>query len=336
MQAMVNYSKWDKLDLSDEEDSDGGGNKPRVHAFKGPQKVTIGGPNAGRGQVQVEPSEQAGQAEASDDEPMEPLDEDLDDGGNDEDHREDVLQMRALAERALRAGDPAEAVRLLEKSMRVGGASCPGLEDLLTSARRQLQQKQQAAGDGSTAEQQSAASSSAVGSGSGNALANGGIVGDRYCWSQTQETVEVNLFVPDGTKAKGVSINVSEVRLSISVGGSCLLEGEWEFKIAPEEDPDWEVRDLNGRRAVRLTVRKAVMPGGLSIVVWWKRVLKGEPEIDLKSIEGRKKERTESFAKAWEEAHLRFKEKAQNHVPIPIDVTGGGMGGVCDADMETS
>jgi len=330
---MVDYSRWDKLDLSDEESD--GGNKPRVRAFNGPQKVTIGGPGS-KGQVHVRPSEekaQEEQADASDDEPMEPPDEDFDDRGDDEDHREDVLQLRALAERSLRAGDPAEAVRLLEKAMKAGGSSCPGVEDVLASARRQLQQKQAASAE-SAAQQQSSASTSG-GSGRGAAQANGGTVADRYSWSQTRETVEVNAFVPDGTKAKAVAVTVSEARVTITVGGSCLLEGEWEFKIAPEEDPDWEVRDLDGRRVVRLTVRKADMPGNLSIVVWWKRLLKGDPEIELHNIEGRKKEQAESFAKAWEEAHVRFREKAQSRTPIPIDVTGGGCAGE-DADMQTT
>ena len=100
---MVDYSKWDQLDVSDDEDE--GLGKPRVQRFDAPQTVTI---------------------------------EDLAAAGPCADHREDVLQCRELGERALRRGDAAEGVRLLEKALRLaGGADCPGLQDLLAAARRQ-------------------------------------------------------------------------------------------------------------------------------------------------------------------------------------------------------
>jgi len=238
---------------------------------------------------------------------------------------------------------PNQSVRTLLKTlidMTEGVAqpssSSASVEDPSQSRQQQQQQQQQQQAATAIVEQPSAASPSAGSSGSKNTQANGGSVGDRYCWSQTREIVEVNVFVPDGTKAKAIAIDVSEVRVSVIVGGVCLLEGEWEFKITPEEDPDWEVRDLSGRRAVRLTVRKAAMPGGLSVVVWWKRLLKGEPEIDLHGVEGRKQDRAESFKKAWEEAHIRFREKAQRRKRIPIDIGGEGSGQTGDDDMETT
>merc|ERR1712137_339313 len=103
------------------------------------------------------------------------------------------------------------------------------------------------------------------------------------------------------------------------MGGVKLFGGDWEFKVAPEEDPDWELRDLDGRRVLRLTVKKAVMPGGLSVVIWWSRVLKGDPAIDVGQISDRKKGASESFAKAWNEAHLQFKEKVKSREKVVID-----------------
>merc|ERR1740123_1485916 len=187
---------------------------------------------------------------------MEPEDGELGDMQLDEDRREDVLQCRGLAERALRAGDASEAVRLLEKAMRLGGAQCPGTEEVLASARRQMAQQGQggaapAAGAGKRAREAR--------------QANGGVVEGRYSWSQTRETVDVNVFVPEGTKAKAVQVEVAETKVCVSVAGAKLLQGEWEFKVEPEEDPDWEVKDSEGRRVVRLTVHKAKVPGGLSV-----------------------------------------------------------------------
>lgn len=321
---MVDYSKWDKLDVSDDEED----RKPQVHAFDKPQSVTIGGKSPD-GAVRIRPFEGCEEppdaiADAEEgDEPMEPADEDVDLMDPADDHREEILECRALAERALKRGDADEAVRLLEKAMRMGGADCPGLEEVLQSA-RQLQKSMQAA----VRVQEQPASMPARDAEDGSSMqVNGGVVTDRYCWSQTKESVEVNVYVPEGTKSKAVVVDASETCMSIAVAGKVLLAGEWEFKIAPEEDPDWEVRDIEGgRRAVRLTVRKSAMPGGLSVVIWWKRVLKGEPEIDVSKIQGRKKEASESFAKAWQEAHVQFREKAKNRKPIPVDVSGGELG----------
>merc|ERR1712039_540372 len=125
-----------------------------------------------------------------------------------------------------------------------------------------------------------------------------------------------------GTKAKAVSVEVQETTLRIAVDGVILLAGDWEFKITPEEDPDWEIKDVDGRRALRLLVRKTPVAPGMSIVTWWSKILKGEPEIDVTDIVGRKKEATESFSKAWNEAHLRFRERTQEWRQIEIDTSG--------------
>jgi len=315
---MVDYSKWDNLDASDDE---GDARKPRVHRFDGPQQVTIGG---GRQEVQVTPAGQPGRDEEgaddgdamSDDEPVEPADEDCTMQRPEEDRREDVLQCRALAERALRAGNNAEAVRLLEKAMRIGGTSCPGLEETLAVARRRLEPAAPDTGKPQHSEER---------------RKNGGTVEGRYSWSQTRETVETNIFVPAGTKAKDVKVSVSETRVCVTVAGDKVLDGEWEFKVDPEEDPDWEVRDLPetgaGQRAVRLAVRKTVVPGGYSVVLWWKRLLKGDPAIEVEAIEDRKKGNAENFAKAWKEAHDSFREQAAKRTPITIDCSGEAGGG---------
>eukprot|EP00913_Durusdinium_trenchii_P027664 g25945.t1 len=121
-----------------------------------------------------------------------------------------------------------------------------------------------------------------------------------------QETVELNLFVPEDAKARDVKVEVSESNLRITHNGATLLAGEWEFKVEPEEDVDWELKRCHDRRALRLLVRKAPMPGGMSVSVWWSGLLKGEPQIDVKNIEARQRDRDKSaeFKKAWTEAHV--------------------------------
>ncbi|CAJ1418100.1 unnamed protein product [Effrenium voratum] len=282
---MLDYSKWDSLDVSDDERP-----RPQVSKFETPQTVTIGQAQAASDAME----------EDGDDEPFETED----DAWAGEDRREDVLQCRALGERALRSGDVAEGIRLLEKAMRLGGDSCPGLEDTLRAACAMEQAAPVAAKELREERPQ----------------LNGGMVEDRYAWSQNKETVEINLFVPEDAKAKDMKVDVSETHLNISMASRPLLCGEWEFKVAPEEDPDWELKSCHGRRALRLQVRKAAMPGGMSVAVWWSRVLKGEPAIDVKGIEGRKRDRdkSEEFQKAWSDAHAMFKESVKNRQPILI------------------
>jgi len=319
---MVDYSKWDQLDDSDDEEK----KKPRVQKFDKPQSVTIGGKDTD-GVVRICPWQDAKEYDLSnpeveamenedDDEPMEPADEDVELMQEGEDHREEVLECRGLAERALRDGNAAEAVRLLEKAMRMGGADCPGLLDFLESVRRKV-----ALGASSTAIVHEVPRPAEPPSRE-EQLANGGCVGDRYCWSQTRETVEVNVFVEDGTKAKAVTLKVTEFDVNLVVGGRSVFSGEWPYKVAPEEDPDWEVRNFDGRRAVRLTVRKPPLPGGFSIVTWWRGVLKGDPTIEVDDLKDRtkQKEGNESFAKAWKEANISFREGVKSHKPIQIPV----------------
>eukprot|EP00971_Amphidinium_carterae_P035783 704138-Amphidinium_carterae.1 len=201
--------------------------------------------------MDVQPPQEDDEGDGED-EPMEPDDEVLESSSLGDDHREDVLQCRALAERALRADDAVEGVRLLEKAMRLGGEDCPGLSDLYKSAMQQLQQSSTVGASVSASETASQESD--------GRQQHGGIVDDRYCWSQTKETVEIHVFVPDSTKAKEVCVKTEETRVRITASGKPIFEGEWEYKVAPEEDPDWELTQIHGRKALRLLVRKASMP----------------------------------------------------------------------------
>lgn len=147
---------------------------------------------------------------------------------------------------------------------------------------------------------------------------NGGVVADRYLWAQSIEEVTIHVFVAEGTAAKDVMVQVTESRLSMSIrNGAMLLAGAWEFPIAPEEDVDWEVTQVNGCRAVRLTVKKKPpMLEGLR--VWWSCILKDEPSIDVSKIEGRSKGDPAAFQTAWQEAHKQFKDKVKSREKVVV------------------
>ena len=135
----------------------------------------------------------------------------------------------------------------------------------------------------------------------------------------------MNVFVPDGTAAKDVRAQVTETSLTVSVRASVVLGGDWEYRVAPEEDPDWEMRACHGPRSIQLTVRKAEVGG---LIIWWKRVLKGEPAISTEDIQDRRADKAESFARVWEEAHDKFSQKVKERQPIFVDADGAAGAGV--------
>lgn len=314
---MVDYSKWDNLDLSDEEETD---KKPRVQKFDAPQSVTFGGNQAplispqasSKGKTNTDCRKDGTDIPIEDDdEPMEIDDEELENIRDDEDLREEVLQLRGLAERALKNGNAEEGVRLLEKAVRIGGAACPGLEDLLHSARNKL-----AAGKVVAVQLTEPKSSGS----DANATTNGGVCGDRYAWSQTKDSVVIDVFVPADTKAKDIQIKYDEFDVSLKVGSQQLFGGKWKFKVLKPEDGDidWEIKSFSGRRTVRLSVNKADVPGGMGIVCWWSCVIQGDPGIDVSQIQGRKNTQNTSFADAWAQAHKDFKDKIQTRQKVDI------------------
>lgn len=107
-----------------------------------------------------------------------------------------------------------------------------------------------------------------------------------------------------------------------------VLEGELAFQAKldteGEGEVDWELKDYPGtvvardttvgaekgstvsgdRRGVEVVLRKhCPVPNA---AVWWKSLLKGEPEIDVSAIKGRA---TNNHQSVWEEALGMFKEK---------------------------
>ena len=108
-----------------------------------------------------------------------------------------------------------------------------------------------------------------------------------------------------------------------------LIEGELPHKIHLAEDEDeveWEILSEDDRKFVVVTLRKAAPMAG--VVIWWDRVLKHCPKIDLSGIEGRNKKSSDGsgarMESAWEEAHRLFKEKVKAgtlHQQHKVDIT---------------
>ena len=114
-----------------------------------------------------------------------------------------------------------------------------------------------------------------------------------------------------------------------------LLQGElphFVYLSEGEEEMDWEIDVTDpDRKLIKITFLKAVPMSG--VVIWWSRPLLHFPEIDVvKDIEGRGSmskgdvspsvsvpSKQEQMKEAWEEAHRMFREKIKKKELKTID-----------------
>eukprot|EP01048_Picozoa_sp_COSAG05_P019841 COSAG05_NODE_3217_length_2230_cov_1.925387_1_plen_465_part_00 len=347
--TMVDYSKWDNLDLgSDSEDERPPA--PRITRYEPGSTITVG-PNghslksgppataATKAAVRFGPAEAAKPAAAAPrahaakhanystdyskwdslevSESEEEEDPDAMDGEYDDEELEAVERAKEWTKRQETTAAEASAEALREyKKAEVASAS--------------------------------AASAAPAEVGGGHAAVKNGGHTKRYLWSQEPDEVVVAVAVPPGTRASAVVVELVDAspapRLAVGlrddVGGTTWLVNEaLSHKVAVTDDSsdvDWEVRDLpteyqdgwnvyaGGRchtgadagvwRAVTVTLKKEAPAG---VVIWWKAVMKGDPEIDTSKIAGR---RNNSAAQsAWQDAHAEFLKKVANRQPVEIN-----------------
>jgi len=192
-------------------------------------------------------------------------------------------------------------------------------------------------------------SASAKGEDQLRALSRNGARCGSYLWSQDRTTCTLGVIVPRGSRASEVGVELSgfdylggtkrATCLSVvhrpsgtRVGGDlqcpCRAEDDdllanWEvsddrgLKAPRDPAPDscsvFQLKDLAGstekERVVLVELRKVSVAD--NVVVWWKRLFKGEdePEVDINSIEDRVQGGGQSFAEVWNEAEKMFKEK---------------------------
>lgn len=259
---MVDYSKWDNLDLEDDDDDDTPPERlkgqPRVTRLDpgttvtmGPEGITAVAPpprSAKRAAVADGPKPAAAAAAAPATKRGGTLDyskwDKLDVSDSDED-AEDEAEDEGL-ERWAEAQSAAAAA---------AGKRWPGMDE----------QRQPALG--STAALPPAAAAAAVAEPAPEALPdarpsklerNGGRT-QRYLWSQEKAEVSVSVLAPPGTTAKAVVVELGEEQIKVGVKqtgagaaapGSCswLISGQLYHPVEAPEDPtdlDWEIRDLS-------------------------------------------------------------------------------------------
>jgi hypothetical protein len=177
---------------------------------------------------------------------------------------------------------------------------------------------------------------------------NGGRT-QRYMWSQEKQDVSVSVLAPAGTSAKAVVVVLEEKHIKVGVtdgkgasGRTWLISGQLYHPVEAPTDPtdiDWEIRDLSPEeyaaqllagdetaqsdgqapaaqrpRVIVVSFKKKVPHG---VVLWWKGLLKGDATIDVTKIAGRGAVNKDA-ASAWAQAHAQFQENVAKRVPVEL------------------
>jgi hypothetical protein len=300
---MVDYSKWDNLDVDDEEEDQP--RRPRVTRLDGPSTITIGPNPAEVKPAKAEPAvAPAHRRSGLDYSRWDALEVDEDDGDDEEDE-DDCADMES---EALDSGEQARlrevlAAQQAENAATKGAAaaSTPSVPvESKVSAFEALHMK----------------------------LTRNGAARDRYLWRQTEAEVEISVFLPARMGARNLQPVLRDsdplagttqalvIRSTVS-SASPLFEASLAYPVTqPEEleDLQWEVTDfeppeLGGRRVLRVTLQKQMPPG---VIVWWERAMGDESKVDTTAFPDRKRagKATEQQT-AWQEAQRLFRQKVE-------------------------
>ena len=98
---------------------------------------------------------------------------------------------------------------------------------------------------------------------------NGGQT-EKYHWEQTLMEVTVYYYLPDGTTAKDLKIDLGIKKCKIQIKGQTVIDNEWRSPIK-QEDSLWCLEtDDKGKRCVQLSLTKHAGQN------WWDCVWKGD------------------------------------------------------------
>lgn len=130
------------------------------------------------------------------------------------------------------------------------------------------------------------------------------------------------------------SQSISSHSLGVEQKGNIIISGILPHFVHLPEDEDeveWEICDCDTfgiekaeygecTKMIRLTLRKAVPTSG--ITVWWSQPLLHWPKIDVSEIKdrGTNSKKQEEIKKSWDEAHRLFKQKISSREKHSINI----------------
>ncbi|KEP66542.1 UNVERIFIED_CONTAM: hypothetical protein HHA_257310 [Hammondia hammondi] len=346
---MVDYSKWDRLQVSSSDEEELGG-KPRVRRFEEKQRVTVGPAGVSIEGEEVPKVEDLGDAE-------DPWAEEM-----------DACDGDTAAEEAFEDAHEWPRCGLLPPAS-FASTSCQETQRKGLGSHASSSASSSAASAVCTPQQKSEDEALLI--------RNGGVVEGRYWWSQTKHEVTVDVKLPEGARAKEVKVEINEDGLSCTYRGAPVLQGTFPHKVEGDEEMwFWELleKKVNWRRisqlaeevnaqgeertratdgagadacptpesraseqieeevtqlreregepagegqeevAMFLEINLRKKPEIAGTYVWWNCVVKGDPSVNVEKLPGRaaKAETTKNFKTAWEKAHQMFLEKLKN------------------------
>ena len=103
-----------------------------------------------------------------------------------------------------------------------------------------------------------------------------GMILDTYAWTQQLPDLQVVVPVPEGTKSKQLTVEISNTRLKVGLKGQTpAIEGKlWKRVIV--DDCFWTLED---NKEVVVTLQKE------NRMEWWKAIVEGAPEIDTSKVQ---------------------------------------------------
>jgi hypothetical protein len=351
---MVNYDKWDTLEVSDDEE-DTASRRATVTRLDAPSRVTFGG-GVGKNAIEVASSSAdvvtpgAATAAATKRAPASSFrgtdyarfDAIARDVSDDEEEAREYYEDEAW-EKA-RGKKPPSSSFARDDPPPVSGSRTTADE---TARQRVRETRTEAFSENGGVESSApgADASATTVDGPVSEKKNNGASGVALMWSQTKEEVTLSVVVPPGTRASDVAVRCTSDRVEVAVTAKRegktaplrFLSDAWTHPIDPEPNDDddddddarvfgdWEVCDWDpdGSRVVRVTARKKTI--GNSLVHWWNRGVKGGAPIDVAAIAARRDDkknvaRAEEARRVWDEATEAFKKKIKDREKITIDV----------------
>ena len=319
---MVDYSRFDKIDVSDDDDDDDDNvrsRRPQVHKLEKNQTIKLGDSNItvtsnSSSSAAVKATSSAAAAAAAS-----VVNNDDDDNDEEEEDFQEDFQP------SIREITDAEEAQVKAKAKAKAKAEAKADEPKATSSTSSSTKKPQTL--------------------TRAAMTRNGGETERYYWSQTKAEVVVYVRAPKTVKASNIRVQLdnkdNQLVVSLKDAPKPLLR---EKLFGPVTDSgndddggdsssdflDWSMQDsadCAGWRLVMVTLQKKPPMAGL--VMWWRSAFVGEPEIDTNAIQDRSSadvNKSRSFMDNFKEAQEEFKRrvaerKGQPKVEIDIDAS---------------
>ncbi len=317
---MVDYSKWDHVDGASSDEDSAEARRPTITRLDKPSRVTImsaSEQNKPTAQPKLETTQDANDYSKWD--TLQNSDDD-DDGSGSDDDAEGQLRSHAECD----GSDELESSELdrLHAALadEQGAAACDKLVSVASPA---TDEPGAAACDKIVSVASPANPSQRLAALTAKWSRNGAACA-RYMWSQSELEVELSIFLPPGTLARNLEVDICQPAhparqrlraLTRSVGDAVFDEALAYAVLSPEDASDlsWEVCDFEaegGRRVLRVTLTKQVIQG---VRIWWTRAFDGEADIDPLQIPDRRRaSAAKSHQAVWAAAQEEFRKRVSS------------------------